>query len=1472
MPGVLDSLTFALPSAPSPPAFSHPGGELRAFDDPLTTRRMIYKNVLDEARKLPPVSNKVHTLELSDVDYEDPEDISLEKHKRAILTGDSLHRRLRGTFNLKDNATGDILDQKRVTIAQVPHMTRHGSFVINGSEYSLANQTRLRPGIFTRVKQNGEVESHVNILPGQGLSHHLLLDPETGVFRINIGQARIPLMPLLKAMGVGDSELQKEWGNEVFVANARQNDTRAIDKLYTKLSRSRPGDPEPESRAKVLADTFKAMKLDPEVTKRTLGKAFDSISPESMLTATKKMVAVHKGDEEPDDRDHLAYQTLLGPEDLLGERIRTASRVLRPLLWKTTLNKNLSRIQPGFLSKHLQAAITGSGVGQAMEEVNPAEIVDQMTRVTRMGEGGIPSIDSIPDDSRSVHPSQFSFIDPLRTPESSRVGVDTRLSSKALKGQDGRIYAPFQDPRTGQTHYLSPQDVADQKVAFPEELQPGKKHVLALVGGKFRRIRRNDIGLLMPEMEHSFNQLSNLIPYKSSTKGQRVAMGSRMYTQALPPEHPETPWVGTMVPGSNDRSYEEEIGKHLGALHAQKDGQVVSVSPSGITVKYADGTTETHETYENFPFNRKTMWHQTAMVQPGQSVKSGDLLAKSNFTDDQGRAAMGINLRTAYASFRGLNFEDAKLISASAAKKLSSGHMYQHDTEFDDNVRRGKNAFVSLFPAVLDRNQLSQMDDDGVVKPGTVVQPGDPLVLVARERERGRNQISRGKDSSFKDATEKWEHHVPGIVTDVTKTKNGVGVTVKSVHEMQVGDKLSGRYGDKGIISGIIPDDEMPHDQNGVPFESIENPLSVITRTNPSQMAEAALGKIAALTGKHYKIQDFKNGASMVNFALAELAKHGLSDTEDIIDPTTQRKIPGVFTGNRFYMKLHHMAEDKSQGRSIGGYTQDETPSKGGEGDSSKRVSIMDIHALLSHGSVGAVRDASAIRGQKSLDWWASYMLGHTPPEPKVPFIHQKFYETLRAGGINPIRRGAKIQLLGLTRKDVDQLAEDRNIENSETVDWKEGMKPIVGGLFDPTLTGGHNANRWAAVKLHEPMPNPVMEDPIKKILGLTGKEFEGILSGRERLHGLSGPKAIASALENIDLDKEITKARQDVSSSKKTVKDLAMRRLQLLKHTKETGLHPGDWVLDRVPVLPTVFRPVSIMAGNKLPMVSDANYVYKELIEANHNLKNMSQEVGDLGEERLALYHAFKGVTGLGEPITTKNQERKVKGVLQSVFGSSPKFGALQRKLLGSNVDLVGRAVISPNPDLDMDQIGLPEEKAWEMYKPFVIHNLVRHGMGPVRAAELVKSRDPLAGKALQSVMSERPVIATRAPVLHRYGVMAFWPQLVQANTLQLPLVTYKGFGADNDGDAMTYHIPFDDQAVKDAVEKMLPSRNLFSSKNFKVHQLPSNEYAAALYRASTESDDDGREHVFHAKADAVRAFREGRINAKTRIVVMDH
>lgn len=1901
LPSIMSSLSAPMqPTAPPAPL------TMRDFGDHQTARETIFSRALQAARNLKPVANSRYQLGVENIEYEDPDEYPLSRQKDAILKGNTVYRRLRGDWVLRDPA-GQELERKRQTIAQIPWLTNQGAFIISGRKYGLGNQLRLRPGMFARVKDNGETEIHSNHLPGKGISHRYSLEPDTGVFKMQFAQSNLPLISVLKMLGKTDTELRNQWGNELYEANAKKDDPRVVDRLYTRLIRKGNPDASDSDKSAAVKAALEKMEFDPEINKRHLGAPYRNLTADTMLAAAKKMLAVSRGEADPDDRDHPANQILMGPEDLIAERLERPGSIMHQLLWKASTNGDLKRIPVGAFDRHVKSAILDSGVGQYLTEVNPLEVMDQSFKITRMGVGAMQSMDAVPQEARSIQNGQIGYIDPVFSPESFRAGVDARVAYAARKGSDNRMYAPYTDPRTGEIVYKSPQDVADMTLAFPGEPK-NDRFIKGMQKGRLRYVDRNKVDLVMPHPEQWFGSTSNLIFAKNASKGQRDSMGARFIIQALPLQNAEAPLVRTQVVGRPGLSFEELYGRQAGAVFADQAGRVVSITPDGIKVRYQDGTTKTHDLFNHIPNNQKTDTHNDPVVQPGDMVQPGQLLAKSNFTDDKGHLAAGLNARVAFLPFRGLNHLDAWVISKSFADRLTSQHLYQHTLDLDEKTKLGKKQFVAMFAAKFPRKTLDTIDDSGVVRPGTVVHNGDPLILAASEKPATHKSVHAGHRGSFADQSVLWDHHDEGVVTDVARTPRGIVVAVKSLQHMKIGDKLAGRHGNKGVVASIVPDEEMPHDQEGRPFEVLANPTGIISRVNASQKAELWLGKIAAKTGKPYVLEDFADH-DLMDFVEKELQKHNMSGMEEIVDPTTGRPV-NVATGMQHMMKLHHQAEcfdaqtevlsergwlpwpdvtdndllagvdnsghlifekpnsitremyrgdmycffgqyieycitgnhnlyaqfyygnrgfhlvpaaqahgrrfrvkqfdvlqhnscldidaelcdcevdgadnpeafkikdytgmvycadmpngllytrrngkpmlsgnSKHHGRGIGGYTAEDTPARGGTegcfigsqairtaygverisricekrlgvnvltysaafgwvyrpvtdwfirrakitdlvnvkladgtaikatknhivftpdgareigtlqsgdymltpgpiatahqmqilygsmlGDSfttdvafgcehsikqveyvdwkqstlagleatfcdrnmrkkpnkirgqlvnsaksrvvnifhrhiyeklseecytgpagektitdnwlqhltglsvavwtlddgwigniskktgkvklagnlatcgfsadsvaklaswltaryaepcwpsktgvlalsaglcrkivaeiaawvpwnaipkskkwlrsavaemqtalppqpimsvcslglvplrvkevlpykhdkpdveeinvyditvaethsycagsalvsnSKRVAMMDVSSLLSSGATEVLRDARLIKGQKNPQYWATYMAGYKPATPAVPLVYRKFHEQLRGAGINVSREGSKLHLFALTNRDIEKLAENRELQSVDTVHWRDDMRPIEGGLFSPDLTGGHGGSKWSQFSLVEPMPSPVFEDPIRHMLGLTGKQFEAILFGKEKLDGKTGPQAIHDALAAINVKQAIQTARADIQGARKGKRDEAIRRLGYLKALEKQGIEPKDWMLNKVPVLPPLFRPVSQMQTGQ-QLVSDANLLYKEVWDANQNLKAIRDRVQDVSEERQTLYHAFKSLVGLGDPVQPKNREKGVSGFLAGIFGSSPKFSMLQQKLLGTPVDLVGRAVIIPNPDLSIDEAGIPEARAWEVYSPFLVRRLVRQGVGRLQALEAVEKRDQLARKALLAEMDARPIIINRAPVLHRYGRMAFFPRLVKGDTLHVsPLIT-KGMGADFDGD----------------------------------------------------------------------------------------
>lgn len=1595
---------------------------LRDPDDMVTMRQRIYDKVRSGVAQKFPIENNAVRLEIKNLRWGPVPDSSLKAQKRALLHRGSLQRRLKGTVRLTDVNTGDVLEEKNMTVANVPHLTQRGTLLYRGNDYIGRNQIRLRPGSYVRKRESGETEAHFNILPGEGKAFRVRMEPKTGVMHIIIGNSKRPIFPLLQKMGFNRTELNDLFG-ELYTVNAESGKTADLDAIAQRFGTT------PEE----LPSTLASFRLDPFVTANTLNVPTDKVDKLTLARAIQRVMAVNKGVELPDSRDSVAYQTFHSPDDFFQERVlKDAGRAQRKILGRLSRTKSMKSLPSGFLTQQVHSAMLKSGLFSPLEEINPLELKDLRTAVTRLGEGGIPSVDSIPDEARDVQPSYLGVIDPYRGPEchddktevlvrnsneeavwksisqltmgdwlwcrskyeeedapaywaqpdrvihenycgqmvevindevsffvtldhklwakrsenstspstrwahrivgqffmvqtfdgdsllpkeladqrnyswckikptesrrvhydgmvhcakvmghlffvrrdgrkghwsgnSEKIGVDLRLAINTKIGDDGQVYSKALDARTGEEQFVSAIQLAHSNVAFPDEMDKPGKYVRGVnAEGKMDYIKKDDVDFVIPTGQEIFNFHSNLIPMIGANKGGRIFKGAKLPNQALPLESPEAPLVQPLSADGSD-TFHRLAGVDAGAIKAPKGGKVLKVTPDYIETMEG-GRKQRYDLYNYFPYNRKTAIHNTPLVEPGDTFKPGQVLARSNFTTPDGTLAIGKNLKIGVLPYKG-NYEDAVVISESAAKKMRSQHMYKAGLDAEDDLSISKDDFISRFPTKYTREQLSNMDSQGVIKEGARVNPGDPLVLALRRRKA--DAMHKGYKKRFYDSAQEWEHDDVGVVTDVVREKNGsVRVNVLSHAPMKEADKYVGWYSNKGTVSKIIPDSQMLKDASGKPYDMVVNTTTGLTRGNPPMYYEMALGKIAEKIGKPVAVPAFKSDQAFQEWISDKLAEHGMTEkdiVEEAFDPETNQRIPGVWSGPSYIMKLHHTAESKSSARDLGGYTSEGDPARGGS-DGAKRVGMMAMTSLLSHGVDDVVWDAKNIRGAKNEDFWRAYTLGKPLPAPEVPFVFKKFINSLRASGINVDREGNNFHIFALRDQDVDKMSSGE-IKSSATVD-PATLEPIPGGLFDEDVTGGHNGDQWGHVTLPEPLPNPVMEEPVRRLLGLTKKELEDTLAGKREIEGLRGGHAVARALERINIPKMMQRVEQDVKERRGAARDDAIKKLGYLRMMASRGIKPNELMMTKFPILPTNFRPIMMMDDRI--QVDSPNALYKDLIDSRNAYEELQTAVGmEAAREDLpGIYKAMKAVTGLGDPVGTRFEDVKLKGLLSRVFGDSPKYGLFQRKLLGTSVDVSARAAATPNIDLDMDHVGIPEETAWKLYGKIVQRNLVLNGMKPLEAAQAVKDESGVARKALVEEMGKRPVIINRAPDLWKYNSMAAFPILHKGKTLQVspPIVT--GFNLDFDGDAMNYYVPVTEKARRQAIEKMLPSKNLFSSRDYGLMYKPRQEYMLGLY-LGTRKQSSKPPVRFRSEEEAVAAFKRGEIGPNDPVII---
>jgi DNA-directed RNA polymerase subunit beta' len=363
-----------------------------------------------------------------------------------------------------------------------------------------------------------------------------------------------------------------------------------------------------------------------------------------------------------------------------------------------------------------------------------------------------------------------------------------------------------------------------------------------------------------------------------------------------------------------------------------------------------------------------------------------------------------------------------------------------------------------------------------------------------------------------------------------------------------------------------------------------------------------------------------------------------------------------------------------------------------------------------------------------------------------------------------------------------------------------------------------------------------------------------------------TGPEAIEHALGKLDID-QLRAEHQGVIDSKKVSKrPRAVAVLNTLEGLDRNKLKPKDLMIHSIPVIPPAFRPFSVLGSTFVP--GDANELYRDFMNIQDAHRDEVSTLGHVAasDSRLAVYDAAKALYGYGEPTSPKTKQRGVSGFLKTLTGSSPKFSFFQRKLLSKPMDNVSRGTIAVDPELGLDEIGVPKDHAWSAYAPYIQRRLVQSGMSAPDALKNVKERSEHAFKALEQEVNVRPMVYSRAPSWHKFNVLAGHPKLIDGDTISInPLVT-TGLNADFDGDAMNLHVPSHPDAVKEAYEKLLPSKMLWSIRDQdKVVPLPKHEAILALFAANHRAAK--KAHHFPSKAEALAAIRSGQVSQQDEV-----
>ena len=1395
---------------------------------------------------------------------------------------------VKAQISLVDNATGNRISTQTLKVADLPKMTGRYSFLVAGDEYQVQNQFRRAPGVYTRVAENGAIQA----VMGGGMQKQIKMgfNPADRMLHLDVGpgtSSQVPLLPLLKHAGVGEENLNKVFGKEIVQKNLTPANDRKILSAATTVSGAPVADL--TTAAGIMAQHYSKWQINKDISADILGVAKTNLDTEALALAAHKLVGISKGTTTPSTYDNVGHKQFLDPGDLLLDSLnRAKSKSHGKMRTKLDSAQDVSQvISNSGLSQSMEKFFRNSGevTGVAMraDQTNPLAMISGATMTTSMGEGGIKEvIGSGIGTSQLVHGSQIGFLDPIDTGEKKEAGLILPMPIGASKVGD-KIYASMYDTRTKRIEKVEALIAYKSYVALPDDVKPegtgfsprNKDGMVRAVTpeGKIEKVSFAKIRYVIPSASQQFGVPVNLIPFLHNNNGNRMMMAAKHARQATALVENEAPLV--QVKADNGKTFEENVGNMV-AHAAKADGIVEKVDKEQIVVRDTSGIRHTTYLYDRFiTTEKKTALNSTPLVKVGDKVKKGQIIADQTFTKN-GVLTLGKNLTVGFMPMKGYNFEDGVVISEGAAKKLTSQHTYTIETELGVQAGTviklikdvesldfgalvaGKTLFTEWASVSASRLNLMNIGEDGIVKEGTTVAPGDPLILaISKARPdqalAGMRGMTKRTRPQWKRAEVLWDKSVVGKVTKVVKTGRRIRILVETKEQMSLGDKLVGRYGNKGVVTKILPDAEMPfvkqQGKNQV-LDVIMNPAGIPGRINPGQVYELAAAKIALKTGKTYEVKNFDPEIPDMNTKLLkELEQHGLSELDDVHDPV-EGYVGKITTGPMYIQKLVHQSDKKLGARggslSITGNTKyritpDKQPARG-SGTGGQALS-QGVYALLGHNARMNIQETQThkstyekpLEGQKgynSDEYWLSLMCGTPLPPPEPTFAFNKFLGHLKGMGVNVVKNGHELKLVPLTDKELLQEKPHMIQDPAKLLVGTTG-EPDKGGLFD-FPDGGVDSRKWGCIKLAEPIPNPIMQTPIEVLLDLPTGALDAVMAGTKKIGSDAGGVAIKKALEAIDVDSELEKLKKDAETLPASKRDKVFKKIKLLNNLKKLKLSPADAYMNSfVPVMPPAFRPIGLSAGNIES--ADMNTLYKQIGLANGELSVF--DPAGLPEKRdqlrSTLYEAVKSAYISGQPTKRGDHISSLMQTVAKKEGGQSKNAMYQEKIIKRRSELSGRAVIVPEPALTLDEVGLPRKMAMEIYKPFIVRELGKMGYDELTGARLSETEpdNPSVKFALEQAISTRPVFIKRDPVLHKYSVMAFKPTLHEGKAMQIHPLVCRGFNADFDGDTMAVFVPVTDKAVDEA-RKMMPSQNLFSATNYKLLNTPRSEMIYGLFQ----------------------------------------
>ncbi|MDP2631636.1 MAG: DNA-directed RNA polymerase subunit beta [Candidatus Uhrbacteria bacterium] len=926
---------------------------------------------------------------------------------------------LRVKARLKNMRTKDVKEQE-IYLGDIPIMTPRGTFVINGVERVVVSQlVRSAGAFFSAEVVRGRRHYGAKIIPNRGAWLEFETDSKNVIWVKIDRKRKVAVTSLLRAFGyVSDEEILalfkdvdihplNKYIENTIAKDAATNEEEGLKEVYKRI---RPGDLATADNARQLIHSmfFKFERYDlgpvgrykfnlrfnlddPEVG--VMDEENRILSKEDLVSIIKEIIRLNINQDEPDDVDHLGNRRVRAVGELIQGRFRIGLARMERIVRDRMSTHDIDSLTPGKLINArpvigaTREFFMSSQLSQFMDQTNPLSELEHKRRLSAMGQGGL-SRERAGFEVRDVHTTHYGRICPVQTPEGPNIGLVGQLASYAKINRYGFIETPYrkvvqEDGRTKVTdkiEYLNAfreektvtcpaTTPLDENGYFESEIVDARRH------GEAKTVSASEVEYMDVSPAQIVSIGTSLIPFLEHDDATRALMGSNMQRQAVPSIRPEAPVIGT---GREHRAALDS--GHV--LSAEEAGEVTYVDGGKIVMNYKSGE-KIYDLNKFLRSNASTAINQRPVIDVGTKVKKGDVLADGPSVDN-GELALGQNMRVAFMSWDGYNYEDAVIASERVVEddRFTSVHLEELTIDVRD-TKLGPEVVTPDIPNVSEE-KLKNLDSEGVIRVGAEVRSGD--ILVGKITPKGETELSAEekllraifgeKARDVRDSSLYLQHGNKGKVVDITVFSREDGdnlspgviksiqVTIADLRKLQVGDKVAGRHGNKGVISKVVPIADMPFTEDGKPVDVILTPLGVVSRMNLGQILEVHLGLAAVKLGYNVATPVFA-GTPEAEIR-KELIEAGYPATGQLMlfdGRTGEAYDHKVTVGYMYMLKLNHMVEDKMHQRSIGPYSLITQQPLGGKAQfGGQRFGEMEVWALEAYGAAHTLQEILTIK------------------------------------------------------------------------------------------------------------------------------------------------------------------------------------------------------------------------------------------------------------------------------------------------------------------------------------------------------------------------------------------------------------------------------------------------------------------------------------------------------------------------------